>query len=101
MKHQCKPQSKLWLIIFKSLMILYVLLFSAGYLTANTAASFSDHLDVNGEVAIGTWDNGKTDEAREGGCPEESDKTQPVKENAKADNVSNKDNNLLQEGETC
>lgn len=42
--------------LFKTVMLISLLLFSAGYVTTNTVASFTDHEETNGSVSIGKWE---------------------------------------------
>lgn len=91
-------------------MILFVLLFSAGYLTTTTAATFSDQIEVNGNVTIGMWGSEKADEPKEKetesgkgktACLQESGEEQTPNENTGENSRLSKDNKLPQEGEKC
>ncbi|SFB36066.1 SipW-cognate class signal peptide [Lentibacillus halodurans] len=51
-----KPRNVFILHFFKMVMFMYLLLFSAGYVTTNTAAYLTDHQESNGSVSIGKWE---------------------------------------------
>ncbi|TXC85777.1 hypothetical protein FS935_19950 [Metabacillus litoralis] len=49
--------STIFILIINSLFICYVVILTAGFLTSNTVAYYSDHKSANGSMTIGIWSN--------------------------------------------
>lgn len=53
---QIESRKTSFLSLFKKVGLMYLLLFSAGYVTTHTTAYLTDHQETNGSVSIGEWE---------------------------------------------
>ena len=53
--------NKRFIFVLKLVLIWYLCIFSAGYLTSQTAATFTDKKQINGVFTAGTWESNETE----------------------------------------
>ncbi|GAB3055905.1 hypothetical protein [Virgibacillus ainsalahensis] len=105
MRHWRIHSNQSFFIVLKGILIVYLLLFSAGYVTTDTDASFSEQIQTNPKVTIGVWDNEivneQSDKETQSGNVEKTCPQASSEENTEEDSSQAESNKPSQEGEAC